>query len=293
MERAYRSFRYLRPSQRRARRLPPPEDPSKCTKYFLFTMNVLFWLISVVVLMIGVYVMVELKDVINSLSDIWTQPAIIMVAFGALLFIITFVGCIGSLRENTCMLCFFSVCLAVILLLMLTAGVLGYLYREPLKEAIHKKLSDAIVFYRDEQKQDLQFLIDTAQTEIECCGSRSYEDWQLNSYFNCSSQALERCGVPFSCCKKEIQLNRQCGYAEEETKRPRQDNIYREGCLTKSIAWIQNNLYIITGLAGALLLLIIVSTCMALSLRSQVQAIHEYDKNNSIKRGTFNSRPAH
>lgn len=235
--------------------------------------------------------MVDLKDVINSLSDIWTQPAIIVVTFGAVLFIITFVGCIGSLRENTCMLCFFSFCLAVILLLMLAAGVLGYLYREPLKDAIHKKLLNAIVFYRDEKKQDLQFLIDTAQTEIQCCGSRSYEDWRLNSYFNCSSKALERCGVPFSCCKKDLQLNRQCGYAETQTERPKEGNIYKEGCLTKSTAWIQSNLYIIIGLAGALLLLIIVSTCMALSLRSQVKAIHEYDKKNSIKRGTFNTRP--
>lgn len=291
MERAYKSFRRIRPSQKRVRRLPPPEEPSHCIKYHLFAINILFWLMAAVVLMIGIYLIVELKDVINSFSDVWTQPAIMFVVFGSLLFLLTFIGCIGSLRENTCLLGLFSACLAIILLLLIAGGVVAYLYRQPLEEAINKKLREAIVFYRDETKQDLQFLIDSAQTEIGCCGSRSYQDWQLNVYFNCSSPALEKCGVPYSCCKKEHQLNRQCGYSNEQTKLPEKDIIYEEGCLTKSIAWIQSNLYVMAGTIGALLMLILISSCMALSLRGQVKAIHDYDKNNSIKRGTFSSRP--
>lgn len=291
MERAYRSFRSLRPSQRRVRRLPPPDEPSRCIKYTLFFINVLFWLIGVLILMIAIYLIVELKDVINSFSDIWTQPAIIICVFGSVLFIITFIGCIGSLRENTILLAIFAACLAIILLLLLTVGVLAYVYRTPVKEAIDKKLREAIVFYRDEGKGDLQLLIDTAQTEIGCCGSLSYEDWQLNIYFNCSSPALERCGVPYSCCKKDRQLNRQCGYADSKRNKPNQEVIYREGCLSKSIAWIQTNLYLMIGIAVLLLLGILVSAGMALSLRGQVKAVRDYNKNNTIKPATFISKP--
>ena len=168
---------------------------------------------------------------------------------------------------------------------------MAYLYRGPLEDTIHDKLRKAIVFYRDPTKEDLHFLIDTAQTEIGCCGSRSYKDWELNIYFNCSSPSVEKCGVPFSCCKKEVQTNRQCGYGAGKMKvAKRQEMINAEGCLTKSIRWIQTNFYLLVGLGAGVLVLILVSTCMAISLRGQIKETKEYADRNS-SRGTFRSTP--
>lgn len=42
--------------------------------------------------------------------------------------------------------------------------------------------------------------------QLQCCGIKGPEDWDLNNYFNCSSQMVgsrEACGVPFSCCKRK------------------------------------------------------------------------------------------
>ena len=36
--------------------------------------------------------------------------------------------------------------------------------------------------------------------QFKCCGGETYNDWQRNIYFNCSSPGAEACGVPFSCC---------------------------------------------------------------------------------------------
>lgn len=57
--------------------------------------------------------------------------------------------------------------------------------------------------YRDDP--DLQALIDWVQIYFKCCGMRSPHDWDMNIYFNKSSQQFsspEAGGVPYSCCKQ-------------------------------------------------------------------------------------------
>ncbi len=49
--------------------------------------------------------------------------------------------------------------------------------------------------------------------QFKCCGlsTRSYEDWSKNEYFNCTGPELnpsvERCGVPYSCCKNATDMS--------------------------------------------------------------------------------------
>jgi len=53
------------------------------------------------------------------------DPAFILVLIGTLTFIIGFTGCVGALRENTCLLAVYAVFLAAILMCEISAGVLG------------------------------------------------------------------------------------------------------------------------------------------------------------------------
>ena len=39
--------------------------------------------------------------------------------------------------------------------------------------------------------------------QLKCCGISDPDDWDYNEYFNCSSPSVERCGVPFSCCRPD------------------------------------------------------------------------------------------
>ena len=47
--------------------------------------------------------------------------------------------------------------------------------------------------------------------QFECCGVGvdSYKDWSKNAYFNCSegNPSAERCGVPYSCCVTENDID--------------------------------------------------------------------------------------
>lgn len=248
------------------------EDPSRILKYIIFFVNVLFWFLSIIVLGIGIFVMVEKRDVYSKLTDLYYDPAVLFVVFGGLMFILTFTGCIGALRENTCLLAFYAGIITVLLIMEVICGIVGFVNSDKLEENIDEKLQNAIVFYRDPTKPDLHFLIDTAQTELGCCGSRSYTDWEANIYFNCSAPSVSACGVPFSCCKTEdLQTNRQCGYdIHILSPSDRQDLIHEEGCLNLSVRWFKDNLALIGGLSFGVVSLQLVTVCLAGMFRRQI-----------------------
>ena len=252
-----------------------PEDPSKCIKYSLFFLNVFFWLAAVLILGVGVYMMVEKKDAYQTLSDLKFDPAVLFVVLGGALFMITFLGCLGALRENTCMLCCYACIIGFLLLIELACGVLGFVFRNDVEENIQAKLSKAIKLYRDPDKPDLQLVIETTQTEFKCCGVITYKDWEANEYFNCSSPGPEACGVPRTCCKtSEDRINSMCGFGVGKMEdAEREKKIYTVGCLTTAVDWFKNNLITIGCVSFGILLLQFVTICLATTLRGQVADI--------------------
>ncbi|KAG8576736.1 hypothetical protein GDO81_009948 [Engystomops pustulosus] len=172
---------------------------SPVVKYLLFFFNMLFWVISMVMVAVGVYARL-LKHAEAAMACLAVDPALLLISVGVLMFLITFCGCIGSLRENICLLQAFSICLTLVFLLQLSAGIVGFVFSDKARGKVSEVISNAIVHYRDDL--DLQNLIDFGQREFNCCGGISYNDWSQNIYFNCSSenQSRERCSVPYSCC---------------------------------------------------------------------------------------------
>lgn len=246
--------------------------PSIVIKYILFFVNMLFWFLSVIILGIGIYVMVEKRDLYSKLTDLYYDPAVIFVVLGGLMFIVTFTGCLGALRENTCLLCFNVAIIVALLILEVACGIYGFVNSVKVEQTVDEKLRNAIRFYRDPTKQDLHFIIDTAQTELGCCGSKSYTDWEANIYFNCTSPSVSACGVPFSCCStKELRENRQCGYGIKKLSfQEKADRISMQGCLTKTMGFLVNNLALIGGLSFTILVLQISTVCLAMIFRSQI-----------------------
>ena len=239
-------------------------------------MNTLFWLVSVLILAIGIYILTEKKTVYTQLSDATLDPAALFVCFGAILFLITFCGCIGALRENVCFLTIYAVAIGLIFAIEIAAGVLAFTMQAKLEEAVDNKLKQAILKYRESKFQDLQLLIDTAQKELKCCGSRSYKDWRLNIYFNCSAPSPEACGVPFSCCRTDT-INRQCGF-EIETNPDKFTVIYTNGCLNVAKQWLLSNLLGVGIASLVILVLQIVAICLATGLKSDIKVLQKRNK---------------
>uniref|UniRef100_A0A3B3ZPW3 Tetraspanin-33 n=1 Tax=Periophthalmus magnuspinnatus TaxID=409849 RepID=A0A3B3ZPW3_9GOBI len=157
---------------------------SPVVKYLLFLFNFLFW-VSADLLKPPQTSSRDLKAAeLAALACLAVDPAVMLMVVGVLMFFITFCGCVGSLRENICLL-----------------QTVRHTHRHThARDKVTEMINKAITHYRDDI--DLQNLIDFGQREFGCCGGVAYTDWSKNMYFNCrdDNPSRERCSVPFSCC---------------------------------------------------------------------------------------------
>nr|XP_031529956.1 tetraspanin-33 [Vicugna pacos] len=267
-------------------------------KYLLFFFNMLFWVISMVMVGVGVYARL-MKHAEAALASLAVDPAILLIVVGILMFLLTFCGCIGSLRENIC-------------LLQTVSGQgrppkgPGPLLHVPLIPANFQSLSvpkayavhsscilipsscfwqargkvneiinNAIVHYRDDL--DLQNLIDFGQKKFSCCGGISYKDWSQNMYFNCSEDnpSRERCSVPYSCClptPNQAVINTMCGQGMQALDYLEASKvIYTNGCIDRLVNWIHSNLFLLGGVALGLAIPQLVGILLSMILVNQIK----------------------
>ncbi|CAN9500843.1 unnamed protein product [Ophioblennius macclurei] len=239
-------------------------------KYTLFIFCYIFWVVSAVLIVVGVYAKIaKEKDVVDSLS---VDPALFLILLGSTLFLLNFFGCSGSLRNSTCLLNAFLVLLVLVLILQFAAAAVCFIFTEQVLERSERLLMRAVVRYRDDP--DLQNAIDFVQKKFGCCGVQSHRDWNRNPYFICNegNPSLEACGVPYSCCRNnsnQTVLNTMCGYGmqnqdqdqnqdrEDQNENPDQnlDQIFTVGCMDQISWWTKKNLMLVGGLTLAMLML--------------------------------------
>jgi len=276
-----------RHSQRHRSRSRDSTEISCFLKYMLFGCNMIAWLIGFLIIAAGVWAWNE-KDYLSNLLNIpllILDPAFGLIVLGGISFIIGFVGCVGSLRENTCLLATYSIFLITLLVLELGLSILAFVMKDWIRSQATQGMQAFIVYYRDDP--DRQNLIDWIQESwLECCGIEGPKDWDMNIYFNCSSVAQgskEACGVPFSCCRSDsgniyddriILKNKQCGY---DVRKPdfmldRSSIISEKGCLRAAEEWIEGNFMLISILTLAIAAIQILGICFAQNLRADIIA---------------------
>ncbi|XP_060759414.1 tetraspanin-33 isoform X2 [Neoarius graeffei] len=226
-----------------------------------------------VLMSIGVYARISKHE--TAMACLTVDPSLLLLIVGVLMFLLTFCGCVGSLRENICLLQTFCICLTVIFLLQLVAGILGFVFSDKVRYKVTEMINNAIKHYRDDL--DLQNLIDFGQKEFACCGGISFMDWSQNIYFNCTDEnpSKERCAVPFSCClisKDEALINTMCGHGMQKLEMVKASGfINTSGCIDKLVNWIHSNMFLLGGIALGLAIPQLVGILLSQVLINQIQ----------------------
>uniref|UniRef100_A0A2K5US98 Tetraspanin-10 n=1 Tax=Macaca fascicularis TaxID=9541 RepID=A0A2K5US98_MACFA len=253
-------------TKRQALRGTPGKGPapslstgSSCIKYLIFFSNFLFSLLGLLALAIGLWGLAVKGSLGSDLGGpLPVDPMLGLTLGGLVVSTVSLAGCLGALCENSCLLHGFSGGILAFLVLEALAGALVVALWGPLQDSLEHTLRVAIVHYQDDA--DLRFLLDQVQLGLKCCGAASYQDWQQNLYFNCSSPGVQACSLPASCCidprEDGASVNDQCGFGVLGLDADAaQRVVHLEGCGQPLRRWLRANLAASGGYAIAVVLL--------------------------------------
>jgi len=223
---------------------------SPCLKWFLFSVNFLFWILSVLLILNALY-QLSLRDstgldVIASSEEVKRSDennaeaavAYILVylidvswtflCVGGILFVVTLVGFLGALRENRVCLVIYDFMLCI-LIAAKTGGLIYFFYTLTIKSKPADVMRKMIKFLVNKYHRDfrIDLILDWIQSYFECCGTTVPGDtalghnpwniWHRHPDYECDQRLRTQpfyCSVPPSCCKNPLEggyYNPLCG----------------------------------------------------------------------------------
>ncbi|XP_053329953.1 tetraspanin-15 isoform X2 [Spea bombifrons] len=264
--------------------------PYLCLKFTLIVYCTIFWLIGAFVLAIGIYAEVE-RQKYKTLQGAFLAPALILILLGVVMFVVSFIGVLASLRDNLCLLQFMYT-LGVCLLLELTGGILALVFRNQTMELLNRNIGRGIRNYYDDL--DFKNIMDFVQRKFQCCGGHDYKDWEKNQYHECTAPGPLACGVPYTCCisNKTVILNTLCGYQAMKLERlEAQRFVYVRGCTDAVIIWFLDNYTIMAGVLLGILLPQFLGVLLCLLYVTRVEDIISEWKSTDVLLEGQESRP--
>jgi tetraspanin-33 len=140
--------------------MPPPHRymnnnftyVSSCTKYLIFLLNFLFWLLGGLLIGIGLYSGLDKFQAtglikLDTYYDIILNISIVMVLSGAIVFIVSFCGCLGALRENTCLLKFYSLCLLIFFLCEMAVAIIAFIFPHTMNTVLEDSFTERVSIF--------------------------------------------------------------------------------------------------------------------------------------------------
>ncbi|XP_026570980.1 tetraspanin-15-like isoform X2 [Pseudonaja textilis] len=188
-----------------------------CVKFALSASSTLFSMVGLVIFCVGIYAEVE-RQKHRTLEGLFLAPAVILILLGLTIFAVSFIGMVGSLRDNQMLL-------------------------KTMNAVFHSSIQDGIRHYYDDL--DFKNILDYVQQKFSCCGGDEFSDWHVNPYHACNGSGPLACGVPYTCCVRKAPgevINTLCGYRTLNQERLELVNtIHVRGCIHAVSFWFKDN----------------------------------------------------
>ncbi|XP_056653945.1 CD63 antigen [Monodelphis domestica] len=230
------------------------EGGMKCVKFLLYVLVLAFWACAVGLIAVGVAVQFTLNHTIPIGATAVSVVPVVIIAVGAFLFLVSFLGCCATCKENYCLMTTFAIFLSLIVLVEVAATIAGYIFRDKVKSEFEAGFRDQMKEY-EKNNATAQFL-DELQEEFNCCGAANYTDWE-------HIPLTPKNRVPDSCC---VNVTLGCGSGFKPS------DINQKGCVESIGNWLKQKALVLAGVALGItfveILGVIFACCLMKSIRS-------------------------
>ncbi|GAA6105856.1 CD9 molecule b isoform X1 [Tachysurus ichikawai] len=146
----------------------------QAVKYLLFAFNFVIWLAGTGVLAIGLWL--RFDKTTSSLFQVENSPSTfligvyILLAAGALMMVVGFLGCCGAIRESQCMLGLFFIFLLIIFAAEVAAGIWGLSNKAKIVDEMKQFYNQTFNNYKATKQPALAETLKAIQYALQCCG---------------------------------------------------------------------------------------------------------------------------
>ncbi|KAJ2937454.1 hypothetical protein O0L34_g19161 [Tuta absoluta] len=170
-------------------------------KYLVFVFNLLCACVGVVLIGLGSYGLIDVKDKFKEVDDVvsatgadavfdFVKPiAIGVLMIGIIIFIISFLGCCGAIKESKFMLIMYAFCM--IILLCATCYILHVVKTRNVQEVIEKPMDK--LFQTNYHEDGFEKAFHKLESTLHCCGTTGPSVYTLWAPASCCKNPFYRC----------------------------------------------------------------------------------------------------
>ncbi|KAK9977730.1 hypothetical protein ABG768_019529 [Culter alburnus] len=221
-----------------------------CVKYLMFIFNLIFWLGGCGLFGVGVWLAFTQSEFSSlPLSFPSLSAANLLLVAGGVTMVTGFLGCLGALKEQKCLLMTFFVILLFLVVIEVTLIVVLSVYHEELDKKAKDDLREGMNDYK--RNEGLKNSWDNMQKIFKCCGVSNHTDWH-NKTANGK--------LPESCCRDN---GGDCHHWEEP-------------CYEKAKDWLLANITSVLGFGVCIGIVQILALLFSMLMYCQILRAEKY-----------------
>ncbi|CAG9759513.1 unnamed protein product [Ceutorhynchus assimilis] len=188
----------------------------KCIKYMLCVANLMFVIVGLLLISIGYTIKSIYSNFEQFMETYYYNPSSLAIIIGIFIFVIALFGCVGAVRESTCLVNTYAFFLTIVLVMEISVSIAAYAMRSNIESNIAYNMKFAMDHFNEEYNA---FTWNSTQYNLQCCGIYRNTEWGAYPEYNLTKIVLAdntTLSVPPTCCQQE-----KCSPA----------TVYTSGCL--------------------------------------------------------------
>ncbi|XP_030646463.1 tetraspanin-1-like [Chanos chanos] len=231
-------------------------------KMMMFIFNGIIFMAGAGILAVGIWVKVDSGSILQLLQSLKGVDGLeqllnvgyLLIAVGALLLLLGFLGCCGAVKESRCMLLLFFVIILILFIAEVAGAIVILVFRGVVDQLIAKLGTAAVKNIQKEygKSADITGLWNATMDVLKCCGFYNFTDFTDSPFFENNNL------YPSPCCTSGL-----CDYSNAH-------NSTVSGCFPKVVKLMDENSILIIGVAFGIAVLELAAMSVSMSMYCKI-----------------------